>query len=144
LRKTATKTFTPEQYSARFGAEKAVMQRAYCNFFEFWRTCRISLPLDPGYADLSHRRDPQDGKRIGGKLMRRAVALTVMLFAIIALALPSGARASSWTCQAESLSGSASGGGGSRQEAEDRALGNCAAHSARFAICRIVICRRGR
>jgi hypothetical protein len=31
--------FTPEQYVARFNAEKARLQRHYCNAFKFWRTC---------------------------------------------------------------------------------------------------------
>jgi hypothetical protein len=75
--------------------------------------------------------------------MRRAVVVTVII-AIGILCVPSGASASSWTCQAESGSGGASGGGSSRKEAEDRALGNCAATSARFAACRIVRCERGR
>jgi len=76
--------------------------------------------------------------------MRRAVAVIVILVAIAVLAVPSGAWASSWMCQAESGSGFASGGGSSRKEAEDRALGNCAATSARFAACRIVRCERAR
>ncbi len=76
--------------------------------------------------------------------MSRAVALSLIALAFVALGFPTGVKAASWTCQAESLSGTASGGGASRKDAEDRALGNCAASSARFAICRIVVCRRGR
>jgi hypothetical protein len=57
---------------------------------------------------------------------------------------PSSSARAAWLCQAESGSGSASGVGSSHKEAEDRALGNCAATSARFAICRIVSCRWGR
>jgi len=30
---------TPEQYAARFNAEKAALQRAYCGIFKFWRSC---------------------------------------------------------------------------------------------------------
>jgi hypothetical protein len=79
--------------------------------------------------------------------MRRAVAVSCIAFAIafsFVVLLPAGALASAWACQAESASGAATGVGSSRKEAEDRALGNCAANSARFAICRIVICRHGR
>jgi hypothetical protein len=84
-----------------------------------------------------------DRRDRGGKIMRRAVALTLMALSIAVLAPCSGASAA-WNCQAESGSGTASGAGSSRKEAEDRALGNCAATSARFAICRIVTCRWGR
>ncbi len=37
-KQTAAKS-TPEQYSARFNAEKAALQRHYCDVFKFWRTC---------------------------------------------------------------------------------------------------------
>jgi hypothetical protein len=75
--------------------------------------------------------------------MSRAVALALILISIAVLAFPSGARAAAWTCQAESTSGGASGGGASRKEAEDRALAFCAANSVRFSECRIVTCHRG-
>ena len=78
-----------------------------------------------------------------GKIMRRAVALAAMSLTIVVMSPCSGAFAA-WTCQAESVSGTASGAGASRREAQDRALGNCAATSQRFAICRIVTCHWGR
>jgi hypothetical protein len=79
--------------------------------------------------------------------MSRAVAPTsisfaTVVFATVVLLFPSGAAAAAWTCQAESASGTGSGGGPSRKEAEDRALGYCAAKSARFSVCRIVTCHR--
>ena len=39
--KKTPETLTPEQYTARFNAEKAKLQRAYCTMFKFWRTCRF-------------------------------------------------------------------------------------------------------
>jgi len=62
---------------------------------------------------------------------------------IVVLSPCSGAWAA-WLCQAESISGSACGAGSFRKESQDRALGNCAAASQRFAIRRIVSCRWGR
>jgi hypothetical protein len=76
--------------------------------------------------------------------MRRTAALTLIAFAVAAPFTPSAARASQWNCLAESKSGSASATEASRQEAEDRALANCASISARFAICKIVKCQRVR
>jgi hypothetical protein len=35
------KKMTPEEYVARFKAEKAWLQREYCNVFKFWRACRF-------------------------------------------------------------------------------------------------------
>jgi hypothetical protein len=32
---------TPEQYKARFAAEKILQERRYCNVFKLWRTCRL-------------------------------------------------------------------------------------------------------
>ena len=32
---------TPEEYAARFAAEKAAMRRHYCNVFGFWRSCAL-------------------------------------------------------------------------------------------------------
>ncbi len=34
---------TPEQYAARFNAEKALLARGYCDAFKFWRSCRLKL-----------------------------------------------------------------------------------------------------
>jgi hypothetical protein len=39
MAKTAKKAMTPEQYVARFKAAKALVQRAYCDAFRFWRSC---------------------------------------------------------------------------------------------------------
>jgi hypothetical protein len=39
--KQAPATLTPERYAARFNAEKAALQRAYCDIFKFWRTCPL-------------------------------------------------------------------------------------------------------
>ena len=75
--------------------------------------------------------------------MRRAIAVAATSLAIVVMSPCSGAFAA-WICQSESASGTASGVGSSRKEAEDRALGNCAATSHRFAICRIVSCHWGR
>ena len=77
--------------------------------------------------------------------MGRAVALALTVLAIV-LCLPSAARAAHWTwiCQAASTGGGSSGDGATRKEAEDRALGNCAARSARFSECRIFKCGRER
>jgi hypothetical protein len=78
--------------------------------------------------------------------MSRAVARNLISTAFVALLVSSApSRAwAAWTCEAESPSGSATGIGASRKEAEDRALSNCAGASARFAICRIYTCHRGR
>jgi len=78
-----------------------------------------------------------------GEIMRRAVALAAVSLAMVAMS-PCPDAFAAWICQSESASGTASGAGSSRKEAEDRALGNCAATSQRFAICRIVTCHRGR
>ena len=32
---------TPEQYAARFAAEKAALRRYYCEVFGFWRSCAL-------------------------------------------------------------------------------------------------------
>ena len=37
--KKAPVALTAERYAARFDAEKAMLQRAYCDVFKFWRTC---------------------------------------------------------------------------------------------------------
>jgi hypothetical protein len=39
VRKKAKTKLTPEDYTARFDAEKAIMQRKYCDIFKFWRNC---------------------------------------------------------------------------------------------------------
>ncbi len=39
MNKQAPPTLTPERYAARFNAEKAALQRAYCDIFKFWRMC---------------------------------------------------------------------------------------------------------
>ena len=39
MRKDVPAKLTTEQYVARFNAEKAVLQRAYCDIFKFWRAC---------------------------------------------------------------------------------------------------------
>jgi hypothetical protein len=39
-KQTAAKP-SAEQYAARFHAEKAVLQRHYCNVFKFWRACPL-------------------------------------------------------------------------------------------------------
>ena len=80
--------------------------------------------------------------------MRRAVAvasISTAIFALLALSFPSGAAAAywTWTCQAESNGASSAGDGDTKKEAQDRALGNCASRSARFAECRILKCSRG-
>jgi hypothetical protein len=86
--------------------------------------------------------------------MGRAAAFASIASAFVILSLPSGARAAAWsltwsvswiwTCQAASTGGGSSGEGAARKEAEDRALGNCAARSARFSECRIYKCDRHR
>jgi len=35
------KPMTAEEYTARFKAEKARLQRAYCDIFKLWRRCRF-------------------------------------------------------------------------------------------------------
>ena len=35
------KKIAPEQYKARFAAEKVLQERRYCNVFKLWRTCRL-------------------------------------------------------------------------------------------------------
>ncbi|MFZ3357854.1 MAG: hypothetical protein WCA56_08965 [Xanthobacteraceae bacterium] len=76
--------------------------------------------------------------------MRRAAVLAFIASAVVVLGPISGAMAasSSWTCQAASSGGASSGDGATRKEAEDSALANCAARSARFSICRAFNCRR--
>jgi hypothetical protein len=39
MSKQTAATLTPEQYAARFDAEKAVLRRHYCNTFKFWQAC---------------------------------------------------------------------------------------------------------
>jgi hypothetical protein len=34
-------TLTPQQYVRRFEAEEAVLKRAYCTLFGFWRDCPL-------------------------------------------------------------------------------------------------------
>ncbi len=41
MRVPRIKKITTEQYVARFNAEKARLQRHYCNIFKFWRSCRF-------------------------------------------------------------------------------------------------------
>ena len=41
LSKKPAKALTLERYHARFNAEKAALQRHYCNVFKFWRSCRF-------------------------------------------------------------------------------------------------------
>ena len=41
MNKHAVKRQTPEDYAARFGAEKAALRRHYCNVFKFWRLCPL-------------------------------------------------------------------------------------------------------
>jgi hypothetical protein len=36
----AARAISPQDYIARFAAERARLQRHYCNLFEFWRACR--------------------------------------------------------------------------------------------------------
>jgi hypothetical protein len=76
--------------------------------------------------------------------MRRHLAVASISIAM--LCLPSGVRAAhwTWTCQAASAGGGSSGDGATRKEAEDQALGNCAARSVRFSECRIFKCSRAR
>ena len=57
-----------------------------------------------------------------GEIMRRAVALAAVSLAMVAMS-PCPAAFAAWICQSESASGTASGAGSSRKEAEDRALG---------------------
>jgi hypothetical protein len=76
-----------------------------------------------------------------GEGMKAAACVIALSLAV--LVLPRQAAAA-WTCEAESGSGTGAGAGTSRKEAEDHALGYCAANSARFAMCRIIQCRRGR
>ena len=76
-----------------------------------------------------------------------AIPVTAILVAlsVIVPSLPCGAAtAAPWTCQAESASGTSPGSGDLRQDAEDAALANCAAKSARFSTCKIIACRRTR
>ena len=101
---------------------------------------------DPGYAAASHWSHARE------QALARAAALALILSAIVLLSVPSGVRAAhwapiwtpiwTWTCQAVSAGGGSSGDGATRKEAEDRALGNCAARSARFSECRIYKCNR--
>lgn len=39
MKKKAAEGLTPEQYAARFKAERQKHARDYCNAFKFWRTC---------------------------------------------------------------------------------------------------------
>jgi hypothetical protein len=41
LTKHPAPKLTAEQYAARFAAEKAALQRHYCNVFRFWRGCPL-------------------------------------------------------------------------------------------------------
>jgi len=41
VRKKPKQKLTQEDYVARFNAEKAVMQRKYCDIFKFWRSCPL-------------------------------------------------------------------------------------------------------
>jgi hypothetical protein len=41
MNKHAAEKQTPEDYAARFGAEKAALRRHYCNVFKFWRLCPL-------------------------------------------------------------------------------------------------------
>ncbi|HKM87375.1 MAG TPA: hypothetical protein VJX48_02105 [Xanthobacteraceae bacterium] len=41
MRKKPKQKLTQEDYVARFNAEKAVMQRKYCDIFKFWRSCPL-------------------------------------------------------------------------------------------------------
>jgi len=36
----AARAISPDDYIARFAAERARLQRHYCNLFKFWRACR--------------------------------------------------------------------------------------------------------
>jgi len=40
-KKPKKQKLTQEDYVARFNAEKAVMQRKYCDIFKFWRSCPL-------------------------------------------------------------------------------------------------------
>ena len=61
MSKQALATLTPERYAARFNAEKAALQRAYCDIFKFWRTCPFkkcrrarTCSGDPGVCLKNH------------------------------------------------------------------------------------------
>ncbi len=41
MTKQASEQQTPEEYAARFAAEKAALQRYYCEVFGFSRTCAL-------------------------------------------------------------------------------------------------------
>jgi hypothetical protein len=43
LTKDTPPKLTPEQYAARFNAEKALLARGYCDGFKFWRSCRLKF-----------------------------------------------------------------------------------------------------
>jgi hypothetical protein len=41
MTKQTTAKLCTEEYVARFNAEKAALQRHYCNAFKFWRACPL-------------------------------------------------------------------------------------------------------
>lgn len=41
MSKQTPAAMTAEQFTARFDAERAALQRHYCNVFKFWRACPV-------------------------------------------------------------------------------------------------------